>query len=94
MTFAQADQARQTMMTFDRPSPDQLNLKPGSQCRKLYDRLLEGPTDNGEILFSLRIGNHTGRISDLRDKLRPYLMDIKATPDPENRAKVVYRLAG
>jgi len=94
MTFREADQARQTVFQYDKPSPDQLGLKHDSQCRKLYERLLAGPVDNGEILFALRIGNHTGRLSDLRVKLRPFLMDIKATPDPANRAKVTYRLAG
>ena len=84
----------QSELYFSYPTPEELSLKPGTQCRILYERLLVGPVDNGEILFKLRIGNHTGRLSDLRAKLRPYLYDIKATPDQMDRSKVMYRVVG
>jgi len=67
----------QLALDFDRPRPGDL-FKPGSQCFRLYERLLEGPTDNGEMLFKLRIGNHTGRLSNIRAALKPYLLNVEA----------------
>jgi len=82
----------QTALSFTRPSPGELGFKEGSQKERLYSRLLEGDTDNGEMLFKLRIGNHTARLSEIREALRPYLYDIKAVPDQVDRSRVVYRV--
>ena len=60
-----------------RPRPDDL-FKPGTQNERLYRRLLEGPVTNGEIIYQMRIANSTGRASDVRKALRPYLMDVEA----------------
>jgi len=60
-----------------RPRPDEL-FKPGSQNWRLYQRLLEGPVTNGEIIYQMRIANSTGRASDVRKALRPYLMDVES----------------
>lgn len=84
---------QQTDLALDKPRPGEL-FSYGSQCYRLYERLLDGPVDNGEMLFSLRLGSHTRRVSDLREKLRPYLMDVEARPDPQKRSRVVYRLKG
>lgn len=71
----------QIAMNFNferRPSPKELDLEPGSQNYRLYERLLEGEVTNGEMLFQLRIGSHTRRVSDLRERLKPHLMDVEA----------------
>ena len=83
----------QTALDFTRPKPEQL-FTPGSQNCRVYERLLQGPASNGELIFGLRIGKYTGRISDIRKALRPYLMDVRADADPIDRSRVVYRLVG
>ena len=83
----------QTAMSFDRPAPRDL-FKEGSQNYRIYSLLLQGPITNGDILFGLRIANSTGRISDIREKLRPYLMDVKSEPIPGTSGAWLYRLAG
>lgn len=82
----------QTAMCFDRPNPDEL-FKTGSQCHRLLNRLLRGPVTNGEIIYHMRIANSTGRISDLREKLRPYLMDVEARHNGD-RSEWIYKLVG
>ncbi len=48
------------------------NVKPKDRRRlrgqneRLLRRLIEGPTTNSEMQFEMRIGNHTGRLSDLK----------------------------
>ena len=84
----------QTALCFDRPKPEELGFKRDSQTFRLYERILDGPVDNGEIIYRMRIANSTGRISDIRKALRPYLYDIKATADPMDRSKVTYRITG
>ena len=74
-----------------RPRPDDL-FKPGTQNHLLYERLLQGPTTNGEIIYGMRIANSTGRISELRAKLRDYLIDVKAERMQEGC--FVYKLVG
>ncbi len=59
------------------PRPHEL-FKSGSQDYRLYERLLVAPVTNSEIIDKLRIFSYTRRISDLREKLKPYLLDIKA----------------
>ena len=83
----------QTAMNFSRPKPDDL-FKPGSQNHTLFTRLIEGPITNGQIIYGLRIANSTGRISDIRGKLRPYLMDIKSEPVPGSVGEWLYQLKG
>ena len=75
------------------PSPDQL-FKAGSQNHTIYSRLLQGPITNGDMIFGLRIGKYTGRISEIRKRIRPYLLDIKAVRNPQYRSLFVYSLAG
>jgi hypothetical protein len=96
MNFAKAGQEamKQVMLPLDRPTPEQLGFKPDSQNWSVYKRLLCGPLSNGEIIYEMRIANSTGRVSDVRKALRPYLMDVRAEADPVDRSRVVYRLAG
>jgi len=61
-----------------RPAPDKL-FSPGTQSYQLYERLLAGEVTNSEIVRQMGIFNSTGRISDIRAKLKPYLMDIEAS---------------
>ena len=82
----------QTALNF-RPAPAAL-FRPGSQNFRVYERLLCGPVDNGELPRGMRINKYTSRISDIRAALRPYLMDVKAESDPCDRSRVVYRLVG
>lgn len=65
---------------LDRPKPEELNFKPGSQNHAVYTALLHGPVTNAEIVRKLGVFNSTGRVSDIRKKLRPYMMDVQATP--------------
>ena len=67
----------QTALEFTRPRPGDL-FTPGSQCFRLYQRLLEGPTTNREIVEGMKIYNSTGRAADVRKALRPHLMDVEA----------------
>ena len=60
-----------------RPRPDAL-FKSGTQNERLYRRLLEGPVTNAEIIREMGIFNSTGRSSDVRKALKPYLMDVEA----------------
>jgi hypothetical protein len=68
----------QTTLTFNKPQPHEL-FKKGSQDFRIYERLLVAPLTNAEIIDELRVFSYTRRISDLREKLKPYLMDVKAT---------------
>jgi len=61
-----------------RPAPAKL-FTPGTQSYQLYERLLAGEVTNSEIVRQMNILNGTGRISDIRAKLKPYLMDIEAS---------------
>lgn len=68
----------QTTLDFsNKPTPSDLGLKPGSQKHRIYERLLQGPITNGEIIYQLRVANSTGRCSELREMLRPYLIDLE-----------------
>lgn len=78
---------------FSRPDPSAL-FRIGSQNHRVYERLLCGPVDNGELPRGMRINKYTSRISDIRAALRPYLMDVRAEADPRDRSRVVYRLVG
>jgi len=81
-------------LTFNsKPNPRDL-FKPGSQNYYLYQRLLNGPVSNIEIVRDMCIMNSTGRISDLRQKLKPYLLDIQAQQIPDGNGKWLYSLRG
>jgi len=85
----------QTALDFNftlRPTPEQLNLKPGSHSDRIYRRLLEGELTNSEIVRGIGCYNSTGRISGIRKKLRPYLLDIEARRVSEGLFS--YRLRG
>jgi len=60
-----------------RPRPDDL-FTPGTQNERLYRRLLEGPVTNAEIVRKMGIFNSTGRLSEIREALKRYLMDVEA----------------
>ena len=60
-----------------RPRPDEL-FTPGSQNHRIYKRLLDGPTTNAEIVREMGIFNSTGRLSEVREAVRPFLMDVEA----------------
>ena len=76
-----------------RPRPNDL-FKPGSQNWRLYRRLLKGPTTNAEIVRDMGIFNSTGRASDVRKKLRPYLIDVKAERAQFGNGVFIYSLVG
>lgn len=87
----------QTSIDFSklrRPTAEILGFKPGSQNARLYSALTDGPVSNGQIVYGMRIANSTGRVSDIRRALRPYLMDVEAVKDEVNPSLVVYRLVG
>jgi hypothetical protein len=63
-----------------------------TQCHRLYERLLEGPITNAEIVRGLGIFNSTGRISDIRAALKPYCVDVVARRI--QRGLFEYRLRG
>ena len=67
----------QIILPFDKPNATDL-FKPGSQAHRIYKRLLQGPVSNREIVEGMKIYNSTGRCSDIRKALKPYLMDVKA----------------
>jgi hypothetical protein len=68
----------QTALMFDVPRPGDL-FTAGSQNYRIYERLLEGPLTNREIVEGMKIYNSTGRAADIRKALKPYLLDVKAT---------------
>ena len=74
-----------------RPSPAKL-FSPGTQSYLLYERLLAGEVTNSEIVRQMNIFNSTGRISDIRQAIKPYLMDIEATRI--NKGLYTYKLKG
>lgn len=67
----------QAALNFERPPAIEL-FNAGTQPYRLYNRLLRGSVTNSEIVDDMRIFSYTRRISDLREKLAPYLIDVKA----------------
>lgn len=67
----------QEPLQFDRPRPRDL-FGFGTQNYRIYERLLQGPVTNAEIVRDMNIFNSTGRVSDIRLRLKPYCMDIEA----------------
>lgn len=82
----------QTTIDFDRPAPPPNGFKQGSQNYILYNRLLAGPISNREIM-DMHIPKYTGRISEIREFLRPHLMDVGKEVG-EDRSHVTYRITG
>ena len=66
----------QPELKFDVPQPGEL-FKYGSQNYNLYQALLEHGSVTNVGMRDLFILSHTRRISDLREKLKPYCMDVK-----------------
>ena len=67
----------QRSLNFDPvPKPGEL-FKYGSQQYRIYEKLISGGATSVEIQ---EIGclSHTRRISDIREKLKPFLLDVKA----------------
>lgn len=83
----------QTSLNFTWPSPGVL-FKPKTQNYRLLERLQHGPVTNIEIIHALRILNSTGRISEVREALRPYLVDVHAERVPGRSGIFVYSLKG
>ncbi len=69
--------------TSDRPT----------QCDRLLAALRRGPVTNGQMLYALRIGNHTGRISELRRRLKRDGLTIAVTERDRQSGLTVYALA-
>ena len=70
------EQTNQTIMNFKAPPANEL-FKYGSQKYKIYERLLAGGITSLEI-NQLGALSHTKRISEIRAKLKPYLLDVVA----------------
>ena len=69
--------SQQTEINFAAPKPGEL-FKYGSQQYKLYEMLLSGGATSAEIQERIGCLSHTRRISDIREKLKPYLINIEA----------------
>ena len=66
----------QSEIKFNVPQPGEL-FKYGSQNYQLYEALLERGSMTNVGMRDLFILSHTRRISDLREKLKPYCMDVQ-----------------
>ena len=64
----------------------------GTQNHRLYERLTKGPIYNHEIVHDLNILKYTGRLSNVREAVRPYLINLEAKRIERGRWK--YRLIG
>ena len=80
-------------LSFTRPKPEDL-FKPGSQNCRLLGKLFDGPITNDQIVRELHILKYTGRISELREAVRRYLMDIEAHRIPGTSGCWRYHLRG
>jgi hypothetical protein len=67
----------QRSLFVEPPKPSEI-FKPGTQNHRLYERLLQGPVTNAEIVREMNVFNSTGRCSDLRQALKPYLISVEA----------------
>lgn len=66
----------QTTLLFNVPQPDDL-FKPGTQNARLYTALLEDGSVTNVRMRDFYVLSHTRRISDIREALKPYCMDVK-----------------
>jgi hypothetical protein len=71
----------QLSLNLNKPQPSELWKKSDAQARRIYERLLLAPITNAEIYDprGLNIPCYSRRISDIREKLEPFLLDVKAT---------------
>jgi len=81
----------QTELKFNVPQPGEL-FKYGSQNYQLYEALLTRGSLTNVGMRDLFILSHTRRISDLREKLKPYCMDVKK--ELVGHGVFAYRLTG
>ena len=87
------NETQQQPLNFEPYPPNQ--FKPGSQNYRVYERLKRGPVTNIEIVRQMFVLNSTGRISEVREYLKNYAMDVKAKPLPEKgKGQWEYRIAG
>lgn len=70
---------QQTTLQFKLPRPGEL-FKYGSQNYQLYEALYRHGRITNVAIRDLYIMSHTRRISDVREKLKPFCMDIKKEP--------------
>jgi hypothetical protein len=70
------------------PKPAEL-FKPDSQNYRVYDRLCSGGLTTGEMM-DMRIACYTHRISDIREKLKSYGLDVVC--EPVSKTNNFYRL--
>jgi len=81
----------QTAIDFSkRPKPGEL-FRFGSQQYKIYEKLISGGITNVEIQ-ELGCLSHTRRVSDIREKIRPHLLDVKA--ERIRDGLFIYKLTG
>ena len=57
---------------FDQPRFPANPFKAKTQNNRLYERLLRGPVTNAEIVRDYGIFNSTGRVSEVREYLKPH----------------------
>jgi len=69
-------------------------FKPRTQNYRLLEQLQKRPITNIEITHGMYILKYTGRISEVREALRPYLMDVHAERVPGTRGVFLYSLKG
>lgn len=65
--------------TTPRPRPGEL-FQYGTQNYRLYEALYESGRITNVAIRDLYILSHTRRISDIREKLKPYCLDVKKEP--------------
>jgi hypothetical protein len=68
----------QAALNFTAPPPGKL-FKYGSQNYRVYEKLYYGGVTTSELM-DMRIACHTHRISDCREKLKPYGLEIICEP--------------
>jgi hypothetical protein len=68
----------QTILNLNWPKPSEL-FKYGSQNYRVYEQLCAGGVTTSELM-DMRIACHTHRISDNREKLKPYGLTVVCEP--------------
>jgi hypothetical protein len=82
-----------TQTTISFGSPIVNPFRQGSQNDRLLRLLQRGSITNVEIVHDHHILNSTGRISEVREALRPHLMDVHAERVP-GTGTFIYSLKG
>jgi len=67
-------------------------FKYGTQKYRLYERLKVGPVTNVTII-DMKIYNSTGRISEIREYLKPYLFEIDCHSVPGKKGVFEYSIS-